>query len=567
MAQILTLQRNAGNRATAELIQNRNTSLSSKVRTIGETSVSDLSTEAVVRGIREATAENGANVSPTFSDLSAAAAGASFSRDASADRSTRLLGADAVAFGNRILFRRDQFRPEAKRGQALIAHELTHLALQRHTGHFLPQRHVSGDVLTTQFTSVMAEAMTDKELAQQMDILRHHLQHQPNDAAVAENLGILESVAYVRQGTAGQPSVLSAPDQQAVAIAGKAIAKMSKTEKLIEAYRRANITEAVRAKLASFITPRVLVAALISFAAAFAVSQLTPVGWAADIALILTAAFIATSLFSAVKHLANFVWLGSDAGTPEELDAAGAEFATAVAEVGVDAVILVVTHGLGGPRDGAVPKGPPPATLRLGVTPEGFVVLVAEKTVPAAVSVGAGIKTSAVPGPLFTRGGGGTKKAGGGRQVSSSGSRPQTGTEVIKSSKEPLRPGKSPLGEYGMDRYGTFRNRPKDRLVGHEMLQNLWLEMKGFGKRLKHPASKDNPAVALSRAEHTRVTTEQRKLGLLDGLTVGKMSAAKNIELNALAMNRAGVPNHVIEVLMAQAHRHAQSLKLLIELR
>ena len=46
--------------------------------------------------------------------------------------------------------------------------------------------------------------------------------------------------------------------------------------------------------------------------------------------------------------------------------------------------------------------------------------------------------------------------------------------------KEPLRPGKSELAENDIDRYGKFRNRPADKLAGHQMLQNLWLRLKGF---------------------------------------------------------------------------------------
>ena len=60
-----------------------------------------------------------------------------------------------------------------------------------------------------------------------------------------------------------------------------------------------------------------------------------------------------------------------------------------------------------------------------------------------------------------------------------------SGTQVIQGGTGPLQPGKSPLGKYGIDRYGSFANRPKDKLAGHELLENLWLEVKGFGKRLR----------------------------------------------------------------------------------
>jgi hypothetical protein len=56
-----------------------------------------------------------------------------------------------------------------------------------------------------------------------------------------------------------------------------------------------------------------------------------------------------------------------------------------------------------------------------------------------------------------------------------------------------------------MDRYGSFANRPKDKLAGHELLENPWLEVKGYGKRLASAASRDNPAVGLTHAEHAEV--------------------------------------------------------------
>jgi len=67
---------------------------------------------------------------------------------------------------------------------------------------------------------------------------------------------------------------------------------MTATEKLIEAYDRANINAAMREKLSSLITPKALVIAIISFAAVFIASQFTPVGWAADLGIALTAIFV-----------------------------------------------------------------------------------------------------------------------------------------------------------------------------------------------------------------------------------------------------------------------------------
>ena len=76
------------------------------------------------------------------------------------------------------------------------------------------------------------------------------------------------------------------------------------------------------------------------------------------------------------------------------------------------------------------------------------------------------------------------------------------------------------------------------------MLQNLWLEVHGFGKRLATPASRNNPAIALTHPEHTAVSS-QRDLGLFDRNKLAQMSAKEIIEANANAMRAAGIPEDV----------------------
>jgi hypothetical protein len=129
--------------------------------------------------------------------------------------------------------------------------------------------------------------------------------------------------------------------------------------------------------------------------------------------------------------------------------------------------------------------------------------------------------------------------------------------------KNALRPGRDRLRQYDMDHYGTFSNRPRDKLAGHELLQNKWLNLRGLAdRRGKGDYSRRNPAVALGKEMHKRVGREQRRLGLFDKRKLEKMSARENIELNAEAMKRAGVPDYVIEVLKRDALRHAAMLPL-----
>jgi uncharacterized membrane protein YgcG len=197
---------------------------------------------------------------------------------------------------------------------------------------------------------------------------------------------------------------------------------MTTTEKLIEAYNRADIGEAVRAKIASVLSPEALVIAIITLAGVFIASQFTPVGWAADLGLALTAVFVGTALFKAIQHLINFAD-ARNATTPEQLDQAGAEFARAVAEVGVDAVILFVTHSVGGGAGETPPyEGPPPTGFVLATTRGGVLVRVAVNTISEETAAQLGVQASGLVLMSQGSGSGGSGSGSSGSGGSGSGS-------------------------------------------------------------------------------------------------------------------------------------------------
>lgn len=185
------------------------------------------------------------------------------------------------------------------------------------------------------------------------------------------------------------PSQSPPPTQQPV-IPDTTIANMTATEKLVEAFHRADINAAVREKILSVMTPEALAAAIIAFAVVFVASQFTPVGWAADIALGFTAIFIGAALFRAANHLINFA-AARNATTSQQLDAAGREFARAVAEIEVDAILfLIMRTAGGGPRGGTTYNGPPGGEVLLA-TSQGQLVVVAAETAPVEVAGQLGI--------------------------------------------------------------------------------------------------------------------------------------------------------------------------------
>ena len=179
----------------------------------------------------------------------------------------------------------------------------------------------------------------------------------------------------------------------------KSVEDMTPGERLVEAIRRSHIGEEVVQKILSLVTPESLLIVVGTSLAVFAAAQLTPVGWAADIAIALTGIFVGAALYTAITHLVRFA-AARNAHTEEELDQAGHEFGQAIAEIGVDAVILVLTHGLG--RGGQAPPSsggtPPTGAVAVAVTGDG-VRLVAASTVPEALAAELGLRAM---GPAAT---------------------------------------------------------------------------------------------------------------------------------------------------------------------
>ena len=138
--------------------------------------------------------------------------------DSRAAASAGSIGASAYTAGSSIAFAEGRYSPATSSGRQLLAHELAHVVQQRalspgeaFSEAALVQRFVGTDVLTSTVTQAMAEAMTDDELMQQIQLLRSHLQDQAEDAGATENLKTLEDVVRSRQAPA-QATAAPAPN-------------------------------------------------------------------------------------------------------------------------------------------------------------------------------------------------------------------------------------------------------------------------------------------------------------------------------------------------------------------
>jgi hypothetical protein len=223
------------------------------------------------------------------------------------------------------------------------------------------------------------------------------------DSQVARLTAPSRPPASTTEATTAAPQAAVGPTGDAGISADAAVAAMSPTDRLAEAFRRSDIDGAVRARILTLFTPEAFVGAVLGFAVAFVASQLTPVGWAADVALAFTALFVGTALIRAAHHVIAFA-AARNATTSHEIDVAGREFAAAVAEIEVDALLFLLTRSVGGAAGGAGPvAGGGSGQVMLATGAGGRMVAVAAETVPLTVSgqvgaVGAGTGALAMTG-------------------------------------------------------------------------------------------------------------------------------------------------------------------------
>jgi hypothetical protein len=189
------------------------------------------------------------------------------------------------------------------------------------------------------------------------------------------------------QMSGGPSSPVPAPGPGSPGGATKSVAEMSSTEKLEAALHKAPIGDAVRQQIESLVSAKTLVIALLSFVTFFVIAQLTPAGWAADLGLAITGVFVGSVLFDAINHLVGFA-KAVDAANDDQLQVAGNHFAEAVAEIGVNALIMLVLHSSKGPPSGSVPiEGPTPTAFADVLTNEGVLIRVPVEVAPAPATV------------------------------------------------------------------------------------------------------------------------------------------------------------------------------------
>jgi hypothetical protein len=223
---------------------------------------------------------------------------------------------------------------------------------------------------------------------------------------------------------ASQPS--TAPGGQQT---DRPISEMSPVDKLVVAFNRAKIDDTVRARILEVLSPQALAATILTSVGVFVAFQFTPVGWAEDIALGLTAVFVGSALLQAVKHLVQYAGAAT-ATTDAQLTEAGAGFAAACADIAIDTLLLLIIKGKGG--TGAAPAASAPMSADMLLAERnGQLVVVAVDSIPTEVAAERGFVASSRSGP---------PAAGGGRPPGSSsagGAEPPAAAAAGTAAKEP----------------------------------------------------------------------------------------------------------------------------------
>lgn len=204
-----------------------------------------------------------------------------------------------------------------------------------------------------------------------------------------------------------------APGQEPGRLTDDAVRAMSRTDRLLKAYELARIGEAAAKEVAGLVSAKAFVTALVAFGATYLALQLTPVGWAADIGIAITAAFVGPVLFRAIKDLVMFA-NAANATTAAELEEAGGYLADAIGGVGIQVIVALVMHRTANTIKGSTPlNGPPPTGFADAVAVNGMVIRVpipaGAAASPATITpiVAAQLGVKAVPAAQAMMSGGG----------------------------------------------------------------------------------------------------------------------------------------------------------------
>lgn len=151
----------------------------------------------------------------------------------------------------------------------------------------------------------------------------------------------------------------------------KPVSQMSATEKLGEVLKRslARMPAEVRDKVAALLQPESL-AMIAGGLLLWAGSHAIGIGEIMDVVLLVGGGLmLGMEVFHVAGDIKDFVGGTLGANSEADLDRAAGHFASAVSTIGVDAIVMLLTHKAAGQLKGNLPR--PPVATREMITPEG----------------------------------------------------------------------------------------------------------------------------------------------------------------------------------------------------
>lgn len=275
--------------------------------------------------------------------------------DDAAARSARDISANAYTSGKDVVFGAGKFSPERPEGRRLLAHELAHVVQQNGAGY--AGSSVSGQALVQRDASFPP---ISPDVAASWGM--------PSAAPPAKDAGNAHSAPPEHLRPKPQPRTLDAgiaaanvdPHQRKVDKDPPMMTLGDKFKKVITLA----ITEKLKGegieRLKELITPEAI-AMMAAFTIVYVASQLTPIGWAADILvgamLAATVLMLGREAIEIVKLLIEFCRKTSNAKDEEDYDEAATLFARAISKLGIDIIVAILFHKAGKFAD-LKPSGP-----------------------------------------------------------------------------------------------------------------------------------------------------------------------------------------------------------------
>ncbi len=314
-----------------------------------------------------------------------------------AEEAADSINARAFTTGKDIVFGAGEYRPETREGTQLLAHEMAHVAQAGETIKRAPKEGDDVHSIRSQIPAEYGNGMGDTPIIQgskpwlyQLGLaiksneesivtvgaeVKYHIDYEKLMLVGGENPRTIkwfvqnenqgekelkekenELDIYLKAGRPGKHRIIAREYvngtavkegvyEQSVMVGNPKILKLSHMEKMARSMERSHVWDEIKTEIGD---PGALVASMVGISAILILIAETGYGLAAEvIAGIIAAAFLEISienLYYGIVDLSDFIRISGYAGRQPDLDKAGDKFGKAIAKIGVNSLLLVVSY-------------------------------------------------------------------------------------------------------------------------------------------------------------------------------------------------------------------------------